>query len=930
MPGIFLIAALLLQVAGAYWIFQKTETISSRWPWLLVSTGMLLFALLDGMLAWGAFSLTPTFLNWAVSLLSLIISAASCAAVYFLIPWYVALYQSERESREISYLYRSVFDAKSHLIALKDPKGVYQAANPAFCKFFEIEVGSLIGKTDQDFLPQVKADLFQKEESNLSDSGLPLFQEHEFQGAEGSRWLEIHRSPILDDNQECQGILFLARDITDRKAAESSLYRYLQGLGILADATLAVLERVDIPFLLAGLLNWSGKLGESENGFIGIVEDGEALVLRSATTSLKKVVGMQLKPGEDLGGKAWQTGQVMLVEEYDDWPGRFGPLQVKGFGAAAGIPLRTGSKVTAVLSIFRDRHQGKFSKEDLELLNRFARIAAIALENAQTYTEWQESYADDRQKIEMINQQVRQERLLSKIAAHFISLPPEKIDQSMDQALQALGRNTGFDRGYVSLFSKDSSRTEIVARWIGEDAPVSAPYLSGMDEDVSAWWIGKLNRSETIYSPRIADLPQEASESARFLQSNGIRSVLVVPLVSGRSVIGYMAYDACRQENKLSSDHVGLFRVAADVFTHALERKWAGQELLAVTQKLKTEMSSLQERNTESKLLTEMGDLLLACRTADEAYPIIARYARRLMPAISGSLYLVHDSGDMAERVSVWGVASKHPAERELVLNECWALRRGRMHVVTDISSEPICGHIIEPMPQSYLCAPLNAQGETLGLLHLRADPGVSDPSSMLEDRRHLALMIAEHVSLALSNLSLRDELRSQAIRDPLTGLFNRRYMEATLERELRRAVRHNTTVGVILFDIDRLKPVNDNHGHDAGDTLLRALGELLLKTFRGEDVACRYGGDEFTVVLPEASLADIWQRAEQLRNNYKTLDLQHEGRHLDLAGLSIGVAAYPDHGTSVERLLQVCDAAAYLAKAQGGDRVMIGKSIEE
>ena len=398
--------------------------------------------------------------------------------------------------------------------------------------------------------------------------------------------------------------------------------------------------------------------------------------------------------------------------------------------------------MTAVLSIFRDRHQEKFSKEDLELLNRFARIAAIALDNAQTYTEWQKSYADDRQKIEMINQQVRQERLLSKIAAHFINLTPEKIDQSMDQALQALGQNTGFDRGYISLFSKDSSCMEIVARWVGEDAPDSAPYLSGMDEDASAWWIGKLNRSETIYAPRIADLPQEAGESARFLQSKGIRSILVVPLVSGRSVIGYLAYDAFRKENQLSSDQIGLFRVAADVFTHALERKWAGQELLAVTQKLKTEMASLQERNTESKLLTEMGDLLLACRTADEAYPIIARYARRLMPAISGSLYLVHDSGDMAERVSVWGVASKHPAERELVLNECWALRRGRMHIVTDISSEPICGHIIEPLPQSYLCAPLNAQGETLGLLHLRADPGVSDPSSVLENRRHLLFQI--------------------------------------------------------------------------------------------------------------------------------------------------------------------------------------------
>jgi diguanylate cyclase (GGDEF)-like protein len=221
---------------------------------------------------------------------------------------------------------------------------------------------------------------------------------------------------------------------------------------------------------------------------------------------------------------------------------------------------------------------------------------------------------------------------------------------------------------------------------------------------------------------------------------------------------------------------------------------------------------------------------------------------------------------------------------------------------------------------------PLIAQGVAVGVLHLRTS---GDEPPFDPNQQRLASRIAEYTALALTNLNLRDKLRSQAIRDPLTGLFNRRYMEETLEREIRRANRHNTSVGVILFDIDRMKPINDGFGHDAGDVLLRALGELMLRTFRGEDVACRYGGDEFTIVLPEASLADVWRRAEQFREAVKKLEVVYEGKSLGPVTLSIGVAAYPDHGLTSERVLLAADAASYASKSEGGDRIMVGRDGE-
>lgn len=154
--------------------------------------------------------------------------------------------------------------------------------------------------------------------------------------------------------------------------------------------------------------------------------------------------------------------------------------------------------------------------------------------------------------------------------------------------------------------------------------------------------------------------------------------------------------------------------------------------------------------------------------------------------------------------------------------------------------------------------------------------------------------------------------------------------MEETLDRELRRASRHANTVGVIMIDLDGFKQINDQFGHDVGDILLKALGDLMLKCFRGEDVTCRYGGDEFTIILPESSLADTRQRAEELHQGYKNLKIERDAKPLQMPILSIGVAAYPDHGLTPEELLQAADAAMYLAKAKGQDQVVIGQKSKE
>ena len=183
-------------------------------------------------------------------------------------------------------------------------------------------------------------------------------------------------------------------------------------------------------------------------------------------------------------------------------------------------------------------------------------------------------------------------------------------------------------------------------------------------------------------------------------------------------------------------------------------------------------------------------------------------------------------------------------------------------------------------------------------------------------------MTVAEHLSLALANLKLQERLRSQSIRDPLTSLFNRRYMEESLDREMRRAVRGSHPLSIIMLDLDHFKQFNDLFGHEAGDVVLREVGAVLQRSIRGEDIACRYGGEEFTLILPQVSLLDAAQRAELVRESIKRLNIEHRRTPLGPVTVSLGVAVFPDHGPNGEAVLRAADAALYQAKARGRDRV--------
>jgi len=359
-----------------------------------------------------------------------------------------------------------------------------------------------------------------------------------------------------------------------------------------------------------------------------------------------------------------------------------------------------------------------------------------------------------------------------------------------------------------------------------------------------------------------------------------------------------------------------LFCIAA--IENVSDRKRAEEALRQSNQRLSGWVTELEERNREISLLSEMGDMLQACRSIDEAHAVIARMARQLFVSDNGYVCVIGPGySNLVEAVAVWGTPA---GERFFNPDECWALRRGRVHLVQDPQLGLICKHMHRPADSAYLCVPMMAQGEALGLLHL----SLPTHARLSEAKQRLAMTVAEHIALSLANLKLQETLRSQSIRDPLTGLFNRRYMEESLEREMRRAVRGRHPVGIIMLDLDHFKQFNDAFGHEAGDTLLREVGTVLQRSIRGEDIACRYGGEEFTLILPEVSLLDAAQRAEHIRDAFRGLSIQHRRQQLGTVTVSLGVAIYPDHGPTGDAVIRAADAALYQAKALGRDRVAV------
>jgi diguanylate cyclase (GGDEF)-like protein/PAS domain S-box-containing protein len=335
---------------------------------------------------------------------------------------------------------------------------------------------------------------------------------------------------------------------------------------------------------------------------------------------------------------------------------------------------------------------------------------------------------------------------------------------------------------------------------------------------------------------------------------------------------------------------------------------------------LLAKVRELEEYNQEILLVAEMKEILQGCLTIDEAKSALPILLQRLFPQISGNIFFYNHDNGLLESGASWNDETDKNFDH-FTTQDCWALRHSKSYYLDYSQPGLKCKHLhADSSSGESLCVPMMAQGEILGILNLNS----SGLRQLTPSKQKLAETIAANFALTIANLKLRSRLEEESIRDPLTGLFNRRYMEESLQREIYKCDRQQEFLAIIMMDIDHFKQFNDSYGHLIGDALLRELGAFLQTNIRDSDIACRYGGEELIVIMPETPLEFAQQRGEQIRQEVKNIQLKCEPQ-IDLTiSLSLGVACFPLHGLTAQEVIKAADTALYRAKTEGRDRIMV------
>jgi diguanylate cyclase (GGDEF)-like protein/PAS domain S-box-containing protein len=358
-------------------------------------------------------------------------------------------------------------------------------------------------------------------------------------------------------------------------------------------------------------------------------------------------------------------------------------------------------------------------------------------------------------------------------------------------------------------------------------------------------------------------------------------------------------------------------RAIVAVLMDITERLRAEDEIVKLNFQMAETLAMLQRRESDLTNIAKLSDMLQSCRSITEAYPVIAETGASLFPLASGSLAMVNGETRDLTRVSAWGPGYSRSLA-EFQEGDCQALRANQEYESAGTEPTALCRHLNAAPGEPCLCIPLKVQAKTRGLVSLvLAEGDVFDDAT-----RQVLHSFADVVKLSLANLQLRESLVQQAFRDPLTGLFNRRYLMETLPREIRRAQRRGVALTIAMLDIDHFKRFNDVYGHDAGDLVLAELALQFSGSLRGDDVACRYGGEEFLFLLPDCNLVAAYQRMADISLQTQSRKNIFCGKALPGTTLSIGLATLSDSLSTTETLITAADKAMYAAKRMGRDRI--------
>lgn len=339
-------------------------------------------------------------------------------------------------------------------------------------------------------------------------------------------------------------------------------------------------------------------------------------------------------------------------------------------------------------------------------------------------------------------------------------------------------------------------------------------------------------------------------------------------------------------------------------------------------------IKKLEIKNEQITLMVEMSDIMLAANSQEELIVIMSKYAQRLLDFAAGYLFMMHPSKNSLEQVGSWG--KPQPQEKLLKPEQCWAIRLGRMHLTSHDRRELLCSHIQlqkKDNVRGCMCLPLMAQNDIYGMLYIEF---TDDASIKNTEKKLLITAFAELTALAMANVRLRENLRYQSIRDPLTGLYNRRYLEDALSRQIHQSSRAQSEFAVIMLDLDHFKKINDTFGHDAGDMVLKEMTDVMKLSLRAGDIVARFGGEEFIIIFHDIDLKQVKMKAEKIKLSISKMNVRYGTQNIGPLTVSMGISMYPQDSREMDSLIEYADKGLYHAKETGRNRICAFAELSE
>lgn len=471
----------------------------------------------------------------------------------------------------------------------------------------------------------------------------------------------------------------------------------------------------------------------------------------------------------------------------------------------------------------------------------------------------------------------------------------------------------------------ESSVSSMIANFFLGMPPPHVPMRLFQSEAEAVVWLGEAAFEDDATSRALTLLGRLAKgELTARAKASGADDKVDAIIVGMNMLAEELQANRDLLDRRVAARTVELSRVNGRLLQESQRRLAIEAELQLTNRRLQLSVGELERLNSGISQVTELGNLLQACETPEEAYGIISDAGNGVFERLSGALYVYNTPRTVLEMRAHWG----EPASANTMLPaDCLAVQSGRPYALAATSTDAACRHITTRTGSS-ICLPLTDRTDTIGVLfvtgHGREQPDAE--RDLHDDARRLAVMVAEEVELAITNIQLRQRLRLQALRDPLTDLYNRRFLEEWLSKEANRAERAGSPLGILMLDVDFFKGFNDAHGHEAGDRLLAEIAEVLRQNVRSGDLVCRYGGEEFLILCPGAELSTAALRAEQLRAGVAQMRPEHAGG-LTGVTVSIGVAVFPEQGGDPLGVIHAADTALYTAKRSGRNRVEIAST---